>query len=186
MGVLVLQARGGRRVLVADIDGARLAFDEIERVSSDCLNEMRLMLDVLRIEDDPQNSGPPQRGMARLDDLISDFRGAGLRVDYEVRGNPVPLSTALDLSAFRITQEALTNVVQHAPGATASLTLTYEPEELAIEVRNDGPVVANVTAGHGLVGMQERVELFSGRLSWGPLSAGGFRVWATLPYAAVS
>jgi signal transduction histidine kinase len=186
MGVLVLQARGGRRVLDDDPVRARTAFDEIERVSTDCLNEMRLMLDVLRIDDGGSDALPPQPGMRRLDDLLGQLRAAGLRIDAEVSGEPVPLATGLDVSAYRIVQEALTNVAQHGAGASAALRVDYGPGALRIDVSDDGPAVGAVTPGHGLTGMAERAHLFDGVLEWGPRESGGFRVVAELPYRAMA
>ena len=186
MGVLVLKARGGRRVLDDDPARARTAFDEIERVSTDCLNEMRLMLDVLRIDDDGGDAIPPQPGMRRLDDLLAQLRAAGLRIDAEVSGEPVPLATGLDVSAYRIVQEALTNVAQHGAGASAVLRVDYGPGSLRIDVADDGPAVGPVTPGHGLTGMVERAHLFDGVLDWGPRDGGGFRVVAELPYRAMA
>jgi len=186
MGVLVLQARGGRRVLDDDPDRARTAFDQIERVSTDCLREMRLMLDVLRIEDDDGDGTPPQPGMARLDDLLAQLRDAGLRVDAEITGDPVPLPTGLDVSAYRIVQEALTNVVQHGAGAAAQLRVEYADSSVRIDVVDDGPAPASVIPGHGLTGMSERVLLFDGRVEWGAAPGGGFRVHADLPYESAA
>jgi signal transduction histidine kinase len=186
MGVVVLQARGGRRVLDADPERARLAFDEIERVSADCLREMRMMLDVLRIEDDHDPAGPPQPGMGRLDDLLGEMRSAGVPIDAAIVGDPVALSTGLDLSAYRIVQEALTNVARHAPGAPASLTVTYAGDALTLDITDAGPPVATPDPGHGLVGMRERVDLYGGDLSWGPTTPRGFHVRARLPYAAAA
>lgn len=186
MGVLVLQARGGRRVMDDDPARARTAFDEIERVSTDCLSEMRLMLDVLRVDDDEHDATPPQPGMGRLDDLLAQLRAAGLRIDAEVSGEPVTLATGLDVSAYRIVQEALTNVAQHGAGASAVLRVDYGPGSLRIDVADDGPAVGPVTPGHGLTGMAERAHLFDGVLDWGPRDGGGFRVVAELPYRAMA
>lgn len=186
MGVLVLQARGGRRVLDDDPDRARSAFDQIERVSTECLREMRLMLDVLRIEDDDVDGTPPQPGMARLDDLLAQLREAGLRIDAETTGDPVPLPTGLDVSAYRIVQEALTNVVQHGAGAAARLRVEYADSAVRIDVVDDGPAPASVSPGHGLTGMSERALLFGGQVVWGAVPGGGFRVHADLPYEPVA
>jgi signal transduction histidine kinase len=186
MGVVVLQARGGRRVLDADVGRARLAFDEIERVSADCLREMRLMLDVLRIEEEHDATDPPQPGLGCLEDLLGEMRAAGLVIEAEIVGERVELPTGLDLSAYRIVQEALTNVARHAPGAPAVVTVTYADDSLTLEVVDEGPPVPPPEPGHGLVGMRERVELYDGELSWGPSASGGFHVRATLPYATAT
>jgi signal transduction histidine kinase len=185
MGVVVLQARGGRRVLDVDSDRARVAFDEIERVSADCLREMRLMLDVLRLEADQAPTDPPQPGLGRLGDLVDEMRAAGVVVVAEVVGPAVELPVGLDVSAYRILQEALTNVAQHAPGATAAVTVAYADDAVVLEVVDDGPPIPRPTPGHGLVGMRERVELYDGELRWEAPASGGFRVHARLPLTPV-
>jgi len=185
MGVLVLQARGGRRVIDSDPARARQAFDEIERLSTESLREMRLMLDVLRI-DDYEVLDPPQPSLSRLDDLLHHVRTAGLRVDAEAVGAPVALPTGLDLSAYRIVQEALTNVMRHGDGAAATLRIGYGESALRIDVVDDGADRPPALAGHGLVGMAERVRMFDGSLRYGREPDGGFGVHAVLPYPSAA
>lgn len=184
LGVVVLQARGGRRMLGTDIDRARAAFDDIEKTATASLREMRLLLDVLRVESDVVQPSEPQPGLARLHDLLNRLRDAGQVVEVAVRGTPIPLSAGLDLSAYRIVQEALTNVARHAPGARSSLAIIYEPDRLILDIADDGPVVAEPAPGHGLVGMAERAQLYGGSLVWGPREPHGFLVRATLRCSA--
>lgn len=186
LGVVVLQARGGRRVLDGDAERARGAFDDIERAASESLREMRLLLDVLRVESDTEPAPEPQPGLGRLDELLAELRSAGQVVDVTILGAPVPLTAGLDLSAYRIVQEALTNVAQHAPGARSTLVITYEPEAITLDIEDDGPAVSQARPGHGLVGMAERAQLYDGSLEWGPREPHGFRVHATLASSVVA
>lgn len=183
IGVIGLQARGGRRVLDSDAARARTAFDHIESASTQCLREMRLMLDVLRIQPgDP--AAPPQPSLAALDDLVADLRSAGQRIHVEVQGDPVALPADVDLSAYRIVQEALSNVAHHAPGAAATVAVAYEPDMVTLEIVNDGPTAPDPLPGHGLVGIRERAQLYGGSAEWGSDSGSGFRVRARLLYGA--
>jgi signal transduction histidine kinase len=120
--------------------------------------------------------------MGRLEDLLGEMRAAGLVIEAEIVGNRVALPTGLDLSAYRIVQEALTNAARHAPGAPVSLIVAYTDDAVTLEIVDAGPPVTPPNPGHGLVGMRERVELYDGDLTWGPLPAGGFHVHAALPY----
>jgi signal transduction histidine kinase len=125
----------------------------------------------------------PQPGLAELDRLADDVRAAGLPVDVRVVGDPVPLPTGLDLSAYRIVQEGLTNSLKHSGAAQVSVTVSYGPGDVRLEVRDDGrgspaPAADN---GHGLTGIRERVKIFGGEMSAGPAPGGGFLVRARLP-----
>jgi signal transduction histidine kinase len=125
--------------------------------------------------------------MDRLEGLVAAVQGAGLAVDVRVEGDQRPLPPAVELSAYRIMQEALSNALRHAPGAPAAVEVSYEPERLRLRVRNDRPPVTNPVpgaAGHGIVGMRERVAMLGGTLSAGPTSDGGYLVEAALPLAA--
>jgi signal transduction histidine kinase len=129
-------------------------------------------------------------GLASLEALLAEVAKAGLTVGLRVEGTPSPLPAGLDLSAYRIVQEALTNVVKHAGPATAQVTIRYRDHEVAVEVTDNGRGVAAVAGegrsgtGHGLIGMRERVAAFGGDLEVGPRPGGGFRVAARLPLAA--
>jgi signal transduction histidine kinase len=147
-------------------------------------------LGVLRQDGEPQASLAPVPGLANLEGLLAEVAKAGLAVRLRVEGRPAPLPAGLDLSAYRIVQEALTNVVKHAGPATAQVTIRYRDQEVAVEVTDDGRGGGAVAGaglrgtGHGLIGMAERVAAFGGDLEVGPRPGGGFRVAARLPLAA--
>jgi signal transduction histidine kinase len=186
VSVMVVQAGGVRRLLDPDQDRQREALLAIENTGRAALTEMRRMLGVLR-SDEPQ-AGPlaPQPGLEHLDRLLEQTRQAGLSVELEVEGEPVPLAAGIDLSAYRIVQEGLTNTLKHAgPGANARVIVRYLPEQLELEVSNDGTLPSNGD-GHGLVGMRERVALYGGTLEAGPGKNGGYSVRARLPVGGVS
>jgi len=184
MSVVALQAVGGRRVLESHPDQAREAFDTIERVTSECLDEMRRLLGILRADDVAPLA--PQPTLAQIGGLVDHARAAGAHVDVTVTGEPRGLPPGVELTAYRIVQEALTNALKHAAGARVSLRLDYADESLVVEVVDDGPGGrGRQSQGHGLIGMRERVELFGGTLHVGPGTAGGFGVRACLPLSRV-
>jgi signal transduction histidine kinase len=160
---------------------------ETSAIAREALTEMRRLLGVLRGAD----AGPeraPQPGMDRLEGLLAAVRGAGLAVDVRVVGEQPPLPSAVELSAYRILQEALSNALRHAPGASAAVEVRYEPQRVRLQVRNHPPPVpatppAAGTPGHGIVGMRERVAMLGGTLSAGPTTDGGYLVEAALPLA---
>jgi signal transduction histidine kinase len=129
----------------------------------------------------------PQPTLEQVAGLVEQARAAGTQVELTVRGEPHRLPPGVDLSAYRIVQEALTNARKHAPGARVGLRLSYEEGAVVVEVVDDGPGDAGPPAGgHGLIGMRERVELFGGTLEAGPRSEGGFGVRALLPLDRVA
>jgi signal transduction histidine kinase len=151
------------------------------------MTEMRRLLGVLRQESDAGQPSPafaPQPSMQHVDELVEQVREAGLPVTVEVSGEPADLPPGVDLSGYRIVQEALTNALRHAGPATATLRVEFRDDELALEILDDGRGAATASEGrgHGLVGMKERVELFGGELRVGPRPGGGFAVLARLPY----
>ena len=181
ISVIVLQARGGRRVLDEDPADARDAFDVIERTGRQALDEMRRLLGMLRSPDE-RLAVVPQPGMARLPDLVATVRAAGLPVHMEVEGTPIELPPGVDLSAYRIVQEALTNALKHAGPARALVVIRYHDQELELEITDDGAGNgAESGSGHGLAGMRERVALYGGALETGRAAAGGYALRATLP-----
>lgn len=182
MSVVVLQARGGRRMLDVEPGTARRAFDDIERVAADCLDEMRRLLGILRSAE-PQTAAPfaPQPKLYELEALVDQARASGAVVELVVDGKRRDLAPAIELSAYRIAQEALTNALKHAPGSPARLHVSYELDAVAIEVTDDGPGSLNGGDGHGLIGMRERAELFGGSFHAGSEPGGGFGVRARLP-----
>ena len=184
MSVVVLQARGGRRMVERDPSRALEAFDDIEHVASECLDEMRLLLGILRAEPGVDTASlAPQPKLRELPALVARARGSGARVQLTVDGEQRDLAPAIELSAYRIAQEALTNSLKHAPGSAARIQLDYRPDALAVEVVDDGPGMRGTHRGNGLIGMRERVELFGGTLDAGTEPGGGFAVRALLPIA---
>jgi signal transduction histidine kinase len=183
VGVIVVQAVGARRVFDRDPERAREALDSIERTARTALADMRRSLGVLRRDDD-ERALAPQPGVADLNGLIEQARTGGLTVELAVEGERVPLPQAIDLSAYRIVQEALTNVIKHAGAARARVTVRYLDDELEVVVADDGvgpPVGAADGSGLGIIGMRERVEAQGGRLHTGAGADGGFLVRASLP-----
>ena len=181
-----LQAATGLRAIEdgADIDEAREVLEEIKRTSRIALEDMRKLLGLLR----PMDSTDPERdrvSLSHLDVMIGECRAAGLTVTVQREGDPQVLPPILDQTAYRIIQEALTNVLKHAgSGASATVRLSFDPASVELEVTDDGPgAIGGVAIGtrRGLIGMRERVELFGGRFSAGPMDGGGFRVFARLP-----
>ena len=183
ISVVVVQARGGRRTLPAGADDARAAFDAIEDAGERALVEMRHLLEVLRTTEG-ETSLHPSSGMDRIDTLVADAGHAGLPVDIVREGEAYDLPPGLDLSAYRIVQEALTNVVKHAGAARACVVLRYQPDALEIEVSDDGDGSGTGGgSGHGLAGIRERVGLYGGQLLAGARPEGGYCLRARLPVA---
>jgi signal transduction histidine kinase len=185
MSIVVLQARGGRRMVERDPGRAHRAFDEIEQVASQSLDEMRRLLEILRTPEQEVELAP-QPKLRELEALVEQARASGATVDLVVAGSQRELAPAVELSAYRIAQEALTNSIKHAPGSTARIRVDYQPDDLAIEVTDDGPGMQGGVGGHGLIGMRERVELFGGTFEAGSEPGGGFAVRAVLPLAEVT
>ncbi|MDX6554570.1 MAG: hypothetical protein QOD86_765 [Miltoncostaeaceae bacterium] len=185
ISVIVLQARGGRRLLDTEPEEARGALSTIERTGQQALTEMRRLVGLLR-EDGPDLPLAPQPGLGRLVALVGQVRDAGLPVELAVEGAPVGVPPGVDLSAFRIVQEALTNALKHAGPARARVLLRYEPDGIWLDVSDDGTGGAGGAdgMGHGLAGIRERVALFGGDMDAGPREGGGFAVRARLPYAS--
>jgi signal transduction histidine kinase len=190
MSVITVQAAYGHVVLDAEPDRAKAALAVIEATGREALVEMRGLLGVLREEgglDGPAELTPAAQ-LADLECLVAKASAAGPEVDLQVLGSPRELPPGLELTAYRIVQEALTNVARHAGAAHAQVLVDFQPRLLRIEVTDDGGPVNPVVGpgrGHGLVGMRERVLLYSGQLEAGPLPDGhGFRVVATLPVPA--
>jgi signal transduction histidine kinase len=162
---------------------ARAALDAIRQASKEALTELRSVLDILR-QSDEQASWSPTPTLGRLDNLVSRAAGAGLRVRTETVGEVRPLPYGVDVAAFRIVQEALTNVARHAGPATAAVQIAYGSGELTVQVDDDGrgpPQQARPGSGKGILGMKERVAALSGELEAGPRPGGGFRVRARFP-----
>jgi signal transduction histidine kinase len=180
VSVMVLQVGAVRHQLPEDLEEDREALEDVERAGRTALAEMRRLLGAMRRDTDDVELAP-QPGLAVLEPLLDDVRKAGLEVAMSIEGEPVTVSRALDLSAYRIVQEALTNVLKHADATRADVEIRYLPTELRIEVRDDGRGGAITGAGHGLVGVGERVKLFGGEMSAGAANGRGFVLEARLP-----
>ena len=198
MSVIAVQAGYGQYVIDSRPGDARDALGAIQATSRDALEEMRRMLGVLRQQDAAPGPGranhaplAPAPGLADLDRLIHRTRGAGVQVSLECSGRVRAVPAGVDLSAYRIIQEALTNVVKHAGGgARCTVSLSYGEKILNVRVSDDGglslvltpaDVPLTASAGHGIIGMRERANLCGGMFTAGPLPDGGFQITATLP-----
>ncbi len=184
LSVIVVQAQGGAAALEHHPDRTAEALRNVIITGRDSLFEMRRLLDLVRRDPgDDANLSPPL-GVGSLPDLVDRVRAAGTPVTFAIDGEPVPVPTSVDLSAYRIAQEALTNTIKHAgAGARAAVRLDFQPDRLEIEVSDDGvggPVPPDGD-GTGLRGIAERVGLLGGELTAGPVASGGFRVHARLP-----
>lgn len=191
VSVMVVQADGAAYVLDAAPDQAKKALETISSTGRQALAEMRRLLGVLRTGEH-QESGEyvPQPDVEQIDDLIEQCRRSGLPVDFKVEGTPRPLPSGVELTAYRIVQEALTNTRKHGgPNAGASVRLVYFDDGLGLLVEDDGKGAPHELyeeggadgQGHGLIGMRERVGMVGGTLDAGPRPGGGFRISALLP-----
>src|SRR6516225_9633649 len=183
VSIIAMQAGAAEELIEIDPARAREHMISVRRTAREALTEMRRVLDVLRT-DEPGYA--PQPGLARLPDLLEEVRAAGVPVELIEQGQRPRLPPGVDLVAFRVVQESLTNVRKHAPGAPTRLLLCYGAKSLQLEVANAPAALAasgNGTGrgGHGLIGLRERVHLFGGSIEAQPTGDGGFRVHAVLP-----
>lgn len=186
VSVMVLQVGAVRHRLPEQLAEDREALRNVEAAGRNALAEMRTLLGALR-SDDEEAALAPSPTLSALDRLAADVANAGLEVEVDVEGTPVQLPHALDLTAYRIIQEGLTNVLKHANATQAVVTVRYLPTELDLEVRDNGTGHGSGGGGgHGLLGVGERVKVFGGRLSYGPSDGGGFALWTSLPLARTS
>jgi signal transduction histidine kinase len=186
ISVTVLQARGASRTLGHDDEAVRRSLEAIEQTNTAALGDMRRLLTVLRdVEGDGSTS--PQPSLTRLDALLEEVRRSGLAVELEETGPVRDVPPGVDLSAYRIVQEALTNVIKHAGPATARVRVEYGADALRVAVRDDGRGEraddSTNQLGHGLIGITERVAVVGGQVTAGPCASGGFEVSARLPYS---
>ena len=192
ISVTVLQARGARRTLDTEPEMARQALDAIEQTNTAALGDMRRLLAALRDTEsdgvEPESAEhAPQPSLEHLDLLVEQVRRSGVLVTVEQRGQRGTLPPGVDLSAYRIVQEALTNVLKHSAQADVRVVLDYSDDALGVTVTDDGlpgPLEsAEPGAGHGLIGIQERVAVVGGEVTAGPRPGGGFEIRARLPYS---
>ncbi len=193
MSVIAVQSAVGHHVIDTQPAEARHALAAIEATSRSALTEMRRLLGVLRQEGEPRGSLTPAPGLADLSMLVTQVQDAGLKIWINVEGQRGAVPPGIDLSAYRIVQEALTNVIKHVGSSSANVTISYRPDSVTVEITDQGAgaPAARVPAprsgsGHGIIGMRERVAVFGGEFTAGPGPDGGFRVRACFPIAGVN
>jgi signal transduction histidine kinase len=183
VSVMLIQTGAARQVVETSPDRATDSLLTVEATGREVMAELRRMLGVLN--DDGEAAGvAPQPGIDQLAPLVERVRAAGLPAELEITGTPRPLPTSLDVTVYRIVQEALTNALRYARRAATSVHIAYEPEQLRVEVLDDGPSAELDSvegSGRGLVGMQQRASLVGGRFEAGPRLGGGYAVRAWLP-----
>lgn len=187
LSVMTVQTSGVRRVLEPQQQRERDALLAVERTGREALAEMRRVVGALR----DAGEGPaltPRPSLSRVDKLVAQVREGGLRVNLEIEGEPIALPAGVDLTAYRLIQEGLTNTTKHAAARHAEVRVRYDHDHVVIDVCDDGRGVVGSEpstngSGHGLVGMRERVSIYGGELEAGPRPEGGFRLHARLPVA---
>ena len=190
VSVIVAQSAAAQRVLDGNPEEGRFALRSIEDAGREALVEMRRLLGLLRTDHDRPDVRHPQQGLDDIETLLAQVREAGVHVSLTVEGTPQPLPAGLDLSAFRIVQEALTNVLKHASAASAAVGIRYERSSLHLTISDDGSGPRDedpdpLRARYGHLGMRERVGLFGGRLRVGPRPGAGYEVVVALPLDTV-
>jgi len=178
VSVMVLQVGAVRHTLPAGLGEEKEVLDGVEQTGRRAMSEMRRLLGAMR-EGDVELA--PQPGLRDLDALVDDVRRAGLPVQLRVEGDPPSLPDTLDLSAYRIVQEGLTNALKHAHASRAEVLVAYAPDALRIDVRDDGVGGSGTGSGHGLVGIRERVKVYGGSMAAGSPPEGGFVLSARIP-----
>ncbi|MFJ7137247.1 sensor histidine kinase [Streptomyces fungicidicus] len=194
LSVITIQAGLAETVLTSDVPAARGALRTVAETGRGALDELRRLLTVLRVQSDDAGQEPPYEAAPRLDqlpELVGGATAAGLDIRFTAAGEPVPLPPVVDVCVYRVAQEALTNVIKHAPGARVDLSLDYTPDQVVLTIRDDGGPRGGVRtgerpetvpgAGLGLIGMRERARICGGRLSATPRDGGGFDVEVALP-----
>jgi len=186
--VITVQAGVGRRLMARRPEEAGMALESIETIGRTAQEELRVVLGLLRYEENRTAALAPAPGLVDLKELAETVRASGTPVDLHMSGTDRPLSPALELTVYRVVQEALTNVVKHAPGARAAVALAVSDYEVLLDVTNDAPAgppdgarERHAGAGLGIVGMRERIAAFGGRLAAEPFAGRGFRVSAQVP-----
>jgi signal transduction histidine kinase len=190
VSVMVIQAGAARKVMDAEPAQARDALLAVEAGGRAALSELRHVMDLLTATGEESGEEPtvedltPQPGLEQLETMVDRVRGTGVRVDLAVSGTPSSLPAGVDLAAYRVVQEGLTNAVKHAAGASVHVVLDYEPEQLRVQVSDSGGSPSRAVGpgnGRGLLGLRERLAVLGGTLDAGPLLTGGYRVRAVLP-----
>lgn len=182
VSVIVLHAGAARRIAAEQPERARGALEAIEALGREAAADMRRLVGILRAPAEPAADTEPQPSLARLDTLVDRVRAAGLDVRLHIEGEARTLAPGVDLSAYRIVQEALTNTLRHAHAERADVVLRYRADGLELEVSDNGRgSVPAAGGGQGLIGMRERAAIFGGRVEAGPGPGAGFRVRVLLP-----
>jgi signal transduction histidine kinase len=183
VSVMVLQVGAVRHRLPDALAPDRAALQDVEQAGRTALTEMRRLLGAMR-QDGEAVDLAPQPGLDRVQSLLDEVRRAGLPVELHIEGEPRLLPPGIDLSAYRIVQEGLTNALKHARAGQADVTLRYAPDEVQIVVRDDGSgAPGNDGPGYGLAGVRERVKIYGGEMSAGSVNGGGFVLQTRLPLA---
>jgi signal transduction histidine kinase len=188
LSVIAVQSETARLTSPKLSADARGRFEAIAQTARDALSETRRLLGVLREDVPGEADRAPQPGLDQLASLVDTARDAGSNVRLILQGKVIPPPPGIDLAAYRIVQEALTNARRHARGADVDVEVTYSPESVRLRIRDHGPGPAEgeLVAGHGLVGMRDRATLAGGTFSFGAADGGGFAVDVTLPVAEAS
>ncbi len=184
VSVMVIQAGAARKVMDVSSDLAREALLAVEASGRAAMSELRHVMGLLAMDSDGPDLAP-QPGLDQLEDLVARVRDTGMPVELTVAGTPRSVPSGVELAAYRVVQEALTNAVKHAAGATAAVTVEYGADHLRVEVTDTGGGTAATTGtGRGLIGLRERLSVYSGTLHAGPRPLGGYRVTALIPLEA--
>ncbi|MEV4112544.1 sensor histidine kinase [Nonomuraea sp. NPDC049695] len=190
IALINVQAQVAEHVLATQPEQARTALGHVRHAGKEALDELRTTVGLLRRPGSRDELlTEPAPGLDRLPELADSFTAAGLKLDWQIHGDPGPLPAPVDLAAFRIAQEALTNVSKHAPRASATVRIGYASHEVIVDVTDDGaghPGGISSGTGHGLIGMRERALSVGGTFLAGPVAGGGFRVHAVLPLSRKS
>ena len=180
LSVIVVQAAAERRVLSAGQESTAETLESIEQSGRQAMTELRRLLR----KSDGEPSLAPQPGLSRLGDLVAEVREAGVEVDVRMDGDLAAIPRGVDLSAYRIVQECLTNVLKHARAHRVEVSLRCQGRFVEIDVTDDGSGAGPAQGGFGLLGMRERVTVYGGTVQAGPCDGGGYRVHARLPFEA--
>ncbi|MEV0643748.1 histidine kinase [Phytomonospora sp. NPDC050363] len=184
VSMMVIQAGAARKVMDASPDQAREALLAVEAGGRAAMTELRHVMGLLTTDSDPDGELSPQPGLGRLGELVDGVRDTGVSVSVTVDGEARELPSGVDLAAYRVVQEALTNSVKHSGGAPIRVSVSYRPAEIAVEITDTGGTPSEAAAtgnGRGLIGLRERLTLYGGTLETGPLPSGGYRVAARIP-----
>ncbi|MFJ3220076.1 sensor histidine kinase [Kitasatospora sp. NPDC086801] len=185
MSIIAIQSGVARHIIATQPEEAAVCLAAVQDTSRTALRELRLLLGVLR---DGEEAEFTAGGLADLPRLVEEAQLAGVKVQVTTEGDPCQLTRGIDLAAFRIAQEGLTNVIKHANTDWAGVTVTYRENEVVVEIldRGAGAGCGQLTKGHGLVGVQERVALYGGCMTAGTVLPAGFRLTASLPIKAMA